>query len=535
MEFKTKCLAPWNHTHVNVYGTRFLCCQSSALPESVQDKNFESFWNGETMKGIRLRFLQGEIPEEYCGACLGDSRYSEMPYMSFEVDQRHREELEKATLPDGKVITYPSILDYRFDNRCNLSCRTCDPQSSSVIEENLKKIKNLGTLGVHESKDVVKAEFRHHFLSGNCRKAYFAAGEPLFNKEYIDLFKEAVKKGVSQKIHLEFNTNLFHSYFTNPQILELLGQFESVDLVVSVDGSGQVAEFVRDGVEWNRFVRFYESVRSNTLFTKISLQITFTLPLLLEMGPMIRFLADSKPEYNIQNVYFGGYSTFLTPRILPSEIQNSLYSRGIKLLSEQNDDQYFGPFIIFLKRNLSNVSELDLNQKDELFDHYRNSKRLDEVSGRQSFFDFYKNFDETKNFFTHLENLLKQEDPKKEDFWSEILGTLKTSSCEVIQFPNENELLEKVNSLSSGQEISFLLSRPSLLSLMLSRENEKFKTYLSLETLRNVDITRRAITPFLFLSVKNKFLSNFFIKAEPIMRLLFSWLGFHSFVVIKKK
>ena len=335
-----RCMAPWIHTHVTPLNKRALCCFATPFEES--EESFENYWNNNQMKQIRLDMLKGNLPEEYCQNCLKNDALGK-GIETFEVRDSLKRMFIDNTESDGAVNLAPISLDYRIDNECNLACRTCNSFLSSKIENEALKVgqkklvlKNLNAI----------EEFKYHINKGKIKRIYFANGEPLIQKKTWSLLKE-ISEEQSKKITLELNTNLYHRAFFYSEYRQILKKFKEVKIAISIDDVGKNGEFIRDGLSWEKFKTNLYEIKNDDLFNITSYDITFTLPLLINIEPLIHFLIKEKRFYTIQMVYPGGYATLLHPDILDTDQLVRLYNRAIELILNKNNP-VLNNFKIFL-------------------------------------------------------------------------------------------------------------------------------------------------------------------------------------------
>ena len=171
------------------------------------------------------------------------------------------------------------ILDLSLGNQCNLKCRTCIPEDSSVwIKEayDLDTDKSEAFADYQRRMIVLEPDDSHFFedLKSHLKTARIIkmfGGEPLMMKRTWQLLTEAVRTGHSKDIELYFNTN---GTFWEDSNVKLFDYFKRVDIGLSIDGVGQRFEYMRHPAKWNhvrdnieRIAAWRDSrVRSRTVF-----------------------------------------------------------------------------------------------------------------------------------------------------------------------------------------------------------------------------------------------------------------------------
>ena len=108
------CVLPWVHEHLDLSGKQRPCCWGSAIKS---DRNIDS---------IRKEMLQGLQPIE-CNKCYKQE-------LNKESSPRIRETIDWLKKFGDPVIDNPVIeyIDIRNDPTCNLKCKTCGPDASTL-------------------------------------------------------------------------------------------------------------------------------------------------------------------------------------------------------------------------------------------------------------------------------------------------------------------------------------------------------------------------------------------------------------------
>lgn len=448
------CAAPWTHSHVTAEGKRALCCvaQPFSQEETNIEKPFEDYWNSQTLKGIRESIIKGVLPESYCQVCLDKSSAGIRPYQNYQVTQVEWNFLLENLEENQKLNKLPAHLDYRIDNTCNLACRTCSGLLSSKIQNALEKTHHINDLALKKQKSITQSidkEFTSLLANSNINRLYFAHGEAFIQKEHWQLLEKLIGENRAKNISIEYNTNLNHKKLFVEENLRILSKFKEIRLSVSLDDVGDTGEFIRDGLSWNHFVKNFETLINHPIIKLSRLDITFTLPLLLNIKPFIKFLETYRPPYTVRFIVPGNYASLLSPKFLPKDIQISLYEKAIKYIEEFHNGPYFENIKSFLKNNQNSAQE-PIFDKEELEKIYRNATLLDETFNRQSLLDFYSTYPETKEFFEDLEDSWRRNEPvnwqylgsQAEALWWQRLSFHLAPSLPMkcILFPKEEKL-----------------------------------------------------------------------------------------------
>lgn len=258
------CLYPWIGSYVATDGKISPCCEFDGEVGNLKDMTLEEAWNGEKLAAVRAEFMTGK-PLKACWKCF-DREKSEGSSMRLEVQASYREwhetlsrmsdRLESAT-PD-----FPIMLDLRFSNLCNFSCRSCWHGSSSSWFRDGK------TIGVTAGSKAEIRSFRKiddvvaQIGDGldKLEELYFAGGEPLMMKEHYALLELLVERGRTD-IRLRYNTNMSRTEFAGRSIFDLWSKFDTLIVHASVDATHAEGALVRNGFNWDEFVKNIAELR----------------------------------------------------------------------------------------------------------------------------------------------------------------------------------------------------------------------------------------------------------------------------------
>ena len=163
-----------------------------------------------------------------------------------------------------------AYLDLRFGNLCNMKCRSCGPGDSSLWYEDveavnpldyvafdfylskqykLKKINNTWTLKDDDFTWYESDSFWNMMrnIIPNVDRLYLTGGEPLINKAQWRLLDLCIELGVSNKIALEYNSNMTRIPDT---AFSVWNQFKEVHIGCSIDAVDDLAYYIRYPGKW---------------------------------------------------------------------------------------------------------------------------------------------------------------------------------------------------------------------------------------------------------------------------------------------
>ena len=273
-------MAPWTHTYLSPQTERRMCCASrepaqnfeqyidtDAGTGTYQPMSLEEHWNSEHMKSVRRRMMAGEtLPE--CQVCNDQLLNTDVyrTYFDHLFSSKYYNKIWEDTDETGHTRMKPVSWDYRFSNLCNFKCRMCGEQLSSSWEAEKKKhnmwsIENQPFMQptvkqkmVKFQRTVVEPEFKKAISDGIVEEIYWVGGEPLMYDIHWWALKEMVANGSAKNCHLRYNSNLSRTSFKGMELFDYLPQFKDWLMCASIDGTGDIVEFIRKGIVWEEWL-----------------------------------------------------------------------------------------------------------------------------------------------------------------------------------------------------------------------------------------------------------------------------------------
>ena len=164
----------------------------------------------------------------------------------------------ESTVQNKEMQISPGSYDIKFGNLCNLKCRMCHASSSSQINKEAKRYQDGKETYPHTYEDESQFmwfldrdgpfwkefEKKRHTVA----EFKFTGGEPLLIDTLLEFLNELVNDGLSKKISLNLITNA--STINKKLIEETFIHFYNVKLNVSMDGTGDVYDYIRYPGRW---------------------------------------------------------------------------------------------------------------------------------------------------------------------------------------------------------------------------------------------------------------------------------------------
>ena len=352
---KTFCMAPWTHTYLSPQTERRMCCASREPAQSFKQYidtgndakeyrplTLKEHWNSDHMKSVRLRMMAGEeLPE--CQVC-DHKLLNTNVYRSY-WNQLFKHKIEEAydSTDETGVTTMPTIsFDYRFNNLCNFKCRMCgdmlsssweaesrknntwnkesQPWMSSPLREQIKKFQD--TQVVQEFVEAVETK--------TIKEIYWCGGEPLMWDIHWSAMRRIIELGFAKEVYVRYNTNLSRISFRETKLFELLPQFQDWQICSSLDGTREVGEYIRDGLNYEQWLcNFKEGMRIAKTSREMRLDYTITMPGLLELKNMFDLSKELETEILTKVMFTFSNDEILSPLALPKELLHNIIDEAL--------------------------------------------------------------------------------------------------------------------------------------------------------------------------------------------------------------
>jgi hypothetical protein len=342
------CLAAWTHAYVNTLCQRGLCClsleqhkmqeeyvrehQNSEAPK-IPTQSLEEYWNSPYLREIRKKMLTNEkVPE--CRAC-DEQRLSPHTYRDRfdELFGVRMASFYDSTDDEGRTSLQPVSFDYRT-SICNFKCRMCSSLYSTAWEiegmsggnpsifDRIRTPENKGVIRDFQDRQM-EEEFFKAVSEGRVEEIYWAGGEPLLQEIHWRTMKELVDRGFSKKVLVRYNTNLSVIDWHGVNLFrDLLPHFKDYLVCCSVDGAGEVGEWIRTGLKWEKWLaNIREAAVFNRGRNRVRIDITLTLPGLFGIKGLFDLSKELDLEIQAKNLEHGNPGvTMLSVQALPRKI-----------------------------------------------------------------------------------------------------------------------------------------------------------------------------------------------------------------------
>jgi len=289
---KTSCKLTYFGISLNQDGTLDPCCQYTNPPEfqRIHFSKFAQFHN--TVRQRMHDDAVNDIQHAGCAKCWREESVGWTTLRQF-ADNWY---------PDPEYFSDQNPIHHvelRLGNFCNLKCVMCGPGSSSSVqvEQQLHQAA-FKKIGMHYVKPNIKEYWNTEFgvpfqieqwvdfsdqLFRDVRRVNITGGEPFIIPEVLNILDRLMLK--KDSVTVSFDTNLTR---VSESLLHRLEQFKNLEIVVSLEGTGAMNNYLRYPSDWEEIKNNIELIANRLPQAHVSVNHTlqhasaYSLPALVE-------------------------------------------------------------------------------------------------------------------------------------------------------------------------------------------------------------------------------------------------------------
>lgn len=346
---ETLCMAPWTHTYLSPQTERRMCCASREPAQNFEQYidtkagtgvyvpvTLDEHWNSEHMRSVRVRMMAGEtLPE--CDVCNSKLLNTDVYRTYFNRLFGHKyNDCMQATDASGYTTAKPLSWDYRFSNLCNFKCRTCGDMLSSSWETEQRQNNMVDWSNpkntwmqpdvreqITKFQDTqIEKEFAEAVEEHRVEEIYWVGGEPLMYEQHWRYMQRIIELGDGPRVYARYNTNLSRIRYRGINLFtDILANVRDWQVCASIDGTGDIGEYIRTGLNWNEFLEnFKQGVALAQHRRQMRLDFTLTLPGMFEIENMIALSQELQVEILAKVIFSFTPDIIMSPLALPKHL-----------------------------------------------------------------------------------------------------------------------------------------------------------------------------------------------------------------------
>lgn len=342
MKSKSFCPSFFNNVMNDSFGVYKTCCLHVPIEDGIVsgvsvEEPVEAFWNSDFMVDSRRRVLTGESVKgcETCYMAEKDNGASLRKDLieTYKDDPKLLSLVKEAEDNNGHLYSFPTNLEFRVGNQCNLKCRMCQPQDSNLINSEYTKLLETEEaavdLVVNIDEKYLDNDLTNYIESIkknaiNLDVIRFSGGEPLINRSFFELIDFFLENGYNKHIDLRVNTNLTK---VTEGMLNKLTLFKSTTLDFSIDGLEKVYEYIRFPMKWTiveRKIKLIEGYLDNSADLIVNANFTVQSYNVLDMFNIIWYFLPKGITPILHPLHNPAY---LSISNIPLELKNEVIIR----------------------------------------------------------------------------------------------------------------------------------------------------------------------------------------------------------------
>jgi len=319
------CAAKWLYSIIWLYNGTTASCHHPhphkiPLMDALRDPS--NLHNTETKKKCREQMLEGSRPPE-CFYCwdVEDSKEESISDRTFKTVSFNLDSVRSLKDLDPQENINPEIIEIAFSRNCNLACAYCCPLFSTSWD----KYNSSYSSPYAEGNSPYNKIFWRWLpkILNDLKLLRVTGGEPLLSKDFWNLFDWITIHKPS--LNFSVNTNLCVSDALIDKLIEKGKKIDKFEVFTSCEATGIQAEYLRDGMYFDKFWYNCEKIISQTnlhhfcfIFTVNALSIFSLIDFMNKVEKLKVKFGHDHPNFFINILH---HPPLMSVDILPKEIR----------------------------------------------------------------------------------------------------------------------------------------------------------------------------------------------------------------------
>lgn len=376
------CPAKWTELYLYLnHGNTNSC--SHPIPHKIPleelDENVSALHNTKYKMEQQQLMLDGERPPE-CHMCWSLEDADEYVLSDrIRKGRKWESEIEEIGVNINHV---PKFIEVIFDNTCNLSCSYCDSGQSSTWANHTKRNPILLATdhrNLYSRVDIQPGSLNQRYnlawkewfneIKYKLQTLKVSGGETLLSQNFWSFMSE-----ITELKHMNFmiNSNFTVKSELIDQLTEYEKYFKKFKVMASLDATGSIAEYARQGLDYELFLDNCHRYLKNTSNAVLQLQSTMSPLNIFGYTDMIDLNLELRKQYGdrIEPIYstMVRFPEFQSLHILPDHIRTLLVEqlkswyrqRSQSLLNEEQD--MFNKILAYITERPKMLKDFDIEK-----------------------------------------------------------------------------------------------------------------------------------------------------------------------------
>ena len=271
-----RCSLVYHGLVVDTDGDLMPCCQYNNQLKEYRSEELIKFYEFDRYQEQVQRAIHTDaeagVKHDKCGKC-----WSEESAGLTTIRQYWNHAFGPTANPEILADNPLYHVEFRLGNFCNLKCLMCHPiASSSIAAEqiaNKQRFMDIGMFQEVHMEPYWETEKFKNFVDTSLQDArylHITGGEPFIIPEVLHILDRVMPN--CDTINLSFNTNLTR---VSDRLLERLSQFKNLNLYVSLEGVGEMNDYIRYPSRWEDLLANIDRIQTRAPQAVINVQHVF--------------------------------------------------------------------------------------------------------------------------------------------------------------------------------------------------------------------------------------------------------------------
>ena len=172
-------------------------------------------------------------------------------------------------------------------------------------------------------------------------------------KIHWESMKRIIELEYQDEVSIRYNSNMSRiNYFGMNLFDDLLSKFKYWNILASIDGAGEVGEYVRTGLNWEKWFQNMQYARKFTKSRRdLRMDLTMTMPGILGLGEMLEAAEELDVDLLAKRVFGFSPDNLWSPMCLPRDILDRIVDKFFrKYKKKMHKHTYFFSALLDLKK-----------------------------------------------------------------------------------------------------------------------------------------------------------------------------------------
>ena len=236
-----------------------------------------------------------------------------------------------------------------------------------MVPENKKVIEKF-------QKEVVEEEFWEAICSGVVEELYWVGGEPLMYDIHWRAMDRLAEDDTLKLVHLRYNSNLSRVRFGKHYLYDWLPQAKDWTMCASIDGIGEIGEFIRTGLDWEQWDKnFREGVALPGGNDKMLMDLTLTGPGMFGIKDLFDYALELDVKIETKRMFAFHDDIVMSPMAWPRHILDRIIHENLDYIRPRATRKQ--ETLIRELENMLNVPTFQEQWPDTAEDHFFNGRQ----------------------------------------------------------------------------------------------------------------------------------------------------------------